>query len=320
MQNWQQFLISSKSTIRDAISLLELNQCVVVVDEVGRLIGTVTDRDVRKALLSMYRVSDQISKIVNHSPTFLRHPFDPQDARNTLKEKNFEQYPLVDEDNVVCGIYTDLDISKLKLSNPVVLMAGGIGSRLAPMTDNCPKPLLPIGDRPVMETLISELSEAGFGKFWISVNYRAEMIEDYFGNGKKWGVEIQYLREQKFLGTAGALSLLPEIPSVPILVINGDLLTKVNYQKILEFHNHHKTQMTMGVRNYDMQVPYGVVCMEDVRVLKFEEKPMHHFFVNAGIYVIESKLIEHIPEESFNMTDLLEHSNIKKRSNSFSDS
>ena len=306
MQNWQQFVIPSTSTILEAIALLELNQCVVVVDDLGCLVGTVTDRDVRKALLQQYRISDPISQITNTSPTSLSYPLQPQAARTILQEKHFEQYPLVDTNNVVCGIYTGQEISALRLDNPVVLMAGGVGSRLAPMTDNCPKPLLPIGNRPILETQLIELIQAGFEQFWISVNYRAEMIEEYFGNGEKWGVQIQYLREKKALGTAGALSLISEVPAVPILVMNGDLLTKVNYPKLLEFHEFHQMEMTIGVREYDMQVPYGVVHLEGLHVAQLEEKPVQRFFVNAGIYVLEPELIEKIPQSEFNMTDLLD--------------
>jgi dTDP-glucose pyrophosphorylase len=306
MRNWQQFVIPYTSTIYDAIVLLELNQCVVVVDEAGRLFGTVTDRDIRKALLHNYRIPDQISQIVNTSPTSLHYPLSPKIARKVLQEKHFEQYPLLNEENVVCGIYTGQEISQLKLPNSVVLMAGGTGSRLAPMTDHCPKPLLPIGNRPVLETLLIELIQAGFEHFWISVNYRAEMIEEYFGDGERWGVEVQYLREKSALGTAGALSLLPDIPKTPILVMNGDLLTKVNYTKLLEFHEYHQVQMTMGVREYDLQVPYGVVRLEDVHVAKLDEKPIQWFFVNAGVYVLEPGLIGKIPQSAFNMTDLLD--------------
>ena len=277
MQNWQQFVLKSEATIRDAIALLEMNQCVVIVDDYDRLVGTVTDRDVRQALLHHFRTSDKISRITNTAPTFLRYPLQPKSARTIYQEKHFNQYPLVDDNNVVCGIYTVQELSNFKLANPVVLMAGGLGSRLAPMTDHCPKPLLSIGNRPVLETLLTELIDSGFEKFWISVNYRAEMIEEYFKNGEKWGVRIDYLRETQALGTAGALSLLPEIPTDPILVMNADLLTKVNYSKLLEFHQHHHAQMTIGVREYDMQVPYGVVRLEGTHVVQLDEKPIQRF-------------------------------------------
>ena len=182
-------------------------------------------------------------------------------------------------------------------------MAGGIGSRLSPLTNNCPKPLLHIGEKPILETILIELLNSGFKHFWISVNYRGDMIEEYFGDGSLWNVQIQYLREEEPLGTAGSLRLLPEIFNEPVIVMNGDLLTKLNYQKLLAFHEYHQAQITVGVK-YDLRVPYGVIELEDLFVVDIKEKPIQSF-VNAGIYVLEPHILKMIPDSYFNMTELL---------------
>jgi NDP-sugar pyrophosphorylase family protein len=183
--------------------------------------------------------------------------------------------------------------------NWVVLMAGGLGSRLRPLTDECPKPMLRVGNKPLLETIIETFIEQGFRRFFISVNYMADTIKEYFGDGSRWGAEIQYLEETSRLGTAGALSLLPEKPQAPLLVMNGDLLTKINFRQLLDFHREHHAQGTMCVREYEFQVPYGVVKMDHHRITGFEEKPIQRYFVNAGIYVLEPQALQHIPHGVF---------------------
>ena len=190
-------------------------------------------------------------------------------------------------------------------------MAGGLGTRLRPLTEDCPKPLLKIGGTPVLETILEGFINKGFDTFYISVNYKAEMIESYFGDGSRWGVNIEYLRETQRLGTAGSIRLLPEKPDLPFLVMNGDLLTKVDFAQLLEFHlNNQKlssAMATMCVREYNMQIPYGVVRQEGNRLTRLDEKPIQRFFVNGGIYVFEPDMIDLIPEdEYFDMTHLFD--------------
>ena len=308
MENWRQFVLPLTAILEEAVAILEKNQCAVVVDEHSRLIGTLTDRDVRKSLLRHQSLSSPVTACMNREPTTLLNSWDNKQTREVHQKSGFEQYPIVDESGIMCGLFTVAELLNTKLTNPIVLMAGGIGSRLAPLTNNCPKPLLKIGDRPVIETTLCELRQAGFECFWISVNYRSEMIQEYFGDGKRWDVQIKYLREQEPLGTAGALSLLTEKFTEPVIVMNGDLLTKLNYQQLLAFHNYHQAQITVGVREYDLQVPYGVVDLEGVHIVKLQEKPVQKFFVNAGIYVLEPEMIEKVPSNFFNMTDLLTQS------------
>ena len=194
-----------------------------------------------------------------------------------------------------------------KFHNPVFLMAGGFGKRLHPMTNDTPKPLLKVGDKPILEMILKQFIDAGFHNFYISTHYKAEMIREYFGNGDKWNVSIQYIHEEKPLGTAGALGLLPkDLLELPILVMNGDLLTKVNYKHLLDFHIEQGGEATMCAREYDIQVPYGVVEVEEQRVKSIIEKPVHKFYINAGIYVLNSAKVKSIDGDSYlDMPNLL---------------
>ena len=198
---------------------------------------------------------------------------------------------MVNSQKKIIGLHTNQEIQQVKFPNRVVLMAGGLGSRLAHLTEACPKPLLKVGHQPVLETIIENFIEYGFHRFIISVNFQSEMIENYFQDGRQWGVSIEYLQEEKPLGTAGALGFLDDPNELPLIVMNGDLLTKLNFRSLLKFHEDHDTLVTMCVREYDFQVPFGVVEIKEQFVNTILEKPTHKFLVNAGIYVLN-------PEES----------------------
>jgi NDP-sugar pyrophosphorylase family protein len=186
-------------------------------------------------------------------------------------------------------------------------MAGGLGERLRPLTDSCPKPMLHVGGKPILENILESFIDQGFCNFFISVNYMAEAIIDYFGDGSCWGVSINYLREDKRLGTAGALSLLPSTPEEPFFVMNGDLLTKIRFDSMLQFHKEHKAAATMAVREYDFQVPYGVVKMNGAQIQSIDEKPIHKFFVSAGIYLLAPEVMAHVPNgQHLDMPNLFE--------------
>ncbi|MBF0461613.1 MAG: NTP transferase domain-containing protein, partial [Magnetococcales bacterium] len=189
--------------------------------------------------------------------------------------------------------------------NWVVLMAGGLGSRLGPLTEACPKPLLRVGPKPILEVILESFLEYGFKRFYVSVNYKKQMIQSHFGDGSAWGAEIRYLEEKERMGTAGSLSLLPERPAQPFFVMNGDLLTRIHFQHILDFHTKHQAQATLCVRRVEQTIPFGVVEMEQHRLVRIEEKPTHHYFVNAGIYVLEPTLLTLIPDQQYlDMPDL----------------
>jgi len=207
------------------------------------------------------------------------------------------ELPVVDNERRVVGLVTlDAVLRALREETIVVLMAGGLGSRLRPLTESTPKPLLPVGGRPLLEITVDNLARQGFLRFVLSVNYKAEMFREHFGSGEKFGVDIQYVHEAEQLGTAGALRLLPERPAAPLLVMNGDILTNFNARHLVQFHREQQVVATMCVREYEWKVPYGVVSMSDNgRMQRFEEKPSRREFVNAGIYVLSPDVLDHLP-------------------------
>jgi len=275
-------------------------QVALIVNDDKRLLGTVTDGDIRRGILRGVLLDEPIHKIMHTNPTVAHLEDKPEDLYALMKLKQLRQIPILDDHGRVISVeFYDFIALSSQLDNWVVLMAGGLGTRLQPLTDDCPKPLLEVGGRPILQTILESCIKHGFNRFYLSVSYKAKMVEDYFGNGSRWGVDIRYIREDKRMGTAGALSLLPERPTKPFLVMNGDLLTKVNFKQLLDFHLEHCAQATMCVRDYDFQVPYGVVKIQQHRLVDIEEKPAQKFFVNAGIYVLEPEVLDMIPKDEF---------------------
>ncbi len=298
MKDWKKVLIAREATIHEAIRAIDQGalQITMVVDQERHLLGTVTDGDLRRGILSGISLDSPVDRIMNTQPTVVRTGAGRHEVLSVMQAKKLHQVPVVDERGRLVGLEIIEDmLQPQKRSNWVVIMAGGLGMRLRPMTETCPKPMLKVGGRPVLETLLENLVKQGFHRFFFAVNYMAEMIESHFADGSRFGAEIQYLREEERLGTAGALSLLPETPAEPILVTNGDLLTKVNFQHLFDFHHEHGGFGTMCVREYDFQVPYGVVVVDKHRLLSIEEKPIQKFFVNAGIYVLSPQALSLIP-------------------------
>ncbi|MED1801458.1 nucleotidyltransferase family protein [Brevibacillus porteri] len=302
MNDWTNILISPTTPILKAIEIIDAGarQLALVVDDDNRLLGTVTDGDIRRGLLKGKLLNDPVEGVMNSYPT-VASPYDTRENILALmKVRQLHQIPVVDDDGRVIHVEMLNDLLRPILKdNWIVLMAGGQGTRLQPLTYDCPKPLLKVGNKPLLETILLNFIEHGFHKFYISVNYKAEMIQEYFGDGSRWNVTIKYLNEEKSLGTAGALSLLPEKPTLPLLVMNGDLLTKINFEQLLDFHIAYQAKGTMCVREYDFQVPYGVVKVDKQRMVGIEEKPVQRFFVNAGIYVLDPSVIEMIPSNEF---------------------
>lgn len=310
MKDWKQILISPSTSIREALQIIDSSamQIALVVDGNGRLLGTVTDGDIRRGILKGIMLEEAVQRVMNAHPTVAK-AYERRDiVLAVMKLKRLNHIPVIDDEGHVIKVETLQELIRVdEKENWVVLMAGGLGSRLRPLTDDCPKPLLRVGGKPVLETILENFMEYGFRKFFLSVNYRAEMVEEYFKDGSQWGVEIQYIRETKRLGTAGALSLLPHRPTKPILIMNGDLLTKVNFQQLLDFHIEHQAQATMCVREYKYQIPYGVVKMDKHLLKGIDEKPVERFLVNAGIYVLEPKALDYIPsDECFDMPGVFE--------------
>ena len=310
MKDWEKCLISPGASILEAIKLIDNNalQIAVVVSAENRLLGTVTDGDIRRAILQGVTLDKHVEMIMNSSPTVARENQKKYNILAKMKAKSLQQIPVLNKEGIIVGmeVLKDLIYSSTK-PNSVVLMVGGLGSRLSPLTNSCPKPLLKIGSKPILETILENFIEYGFEKFYLAVNYKAEMIKEHFGDGAKFGVQIQYIQEEKPMGTAGALSLLAKRPKEPIVVMNGDLLTKVNFQHLLDFHSTHQSKATMCVREYNYQIPYGVIEVNKGQVTQIKEKPIVSAFVNAGIYVLDPEVVEMIPQNTFfDMPELFE--------------
>jgi dTDP-glucose pyrophosphorylase len=310
MFDYQKSFLYLPATIKDVMSHLDKKALgiVLVVDEQYRLLGTITDGDVRRAILRGLSLESPADQIMNKTPKIIRAGIENEEAIRIMGDIKVEHLPVVDENEIVVDLKILHDIVQPeRKDNWVVLMAGGLGTRLYPLTENTPKPLLKVGGKPLLEIILEGFVRQGFHKFYISVNYKAEMIEDYFGDGSRWGVQVRYLRENKRMGTAGALTLAPESNGLPMIVMNGDLLTKVNFNQLLHFHDQHNSAATMCVRDYTYQLPYGVVNIDRNRLVSLEEKPIKHHFVNAGIYVINQSVINLIPRDTFfDMTSLFE--------------
>lgn len=321
MENWRKCLLINTAKVVDAAKVIDSTQAKIalIVDESGVLLGCITDCDVRRAILHGVNMeTSNVTEIMSLEPKTALQESSDFYMHQIMLNKNVCQLPVVDVNGVVQGlrILQEFDSSRTSRHNPVVLMAGGLGTRLRPLTDDCPKPLLKIGDKPILEIILENFIQQGFSDFYISVNYKAEMIERYFGDGSNYGVSIKYLKEKQKLGTAGALSLLPKGICEPIIVMNGDLLTKVNFIQLLEHHENNNSDATMCVREYRYQIPYGVVETKDWNIESLREKPTYSAFVNAGIYVLNSDVVADIPENQyFDMTDLFELNVKKQRSN-----
>ena len=305
---FKQTFLAPDAPVSDAIRILEKSvQIALIVDPDEHLLGTVTDGDLRRGLINGKALDAPVREIMNNTPRTADKDTDPALVFEQLTQLYLRHMPIVDDDRRVVGLltYKDLAASRIHRENIVVLMAGGLGSRLKPLTDSVPKPMLKVGPKPLIETIIDGLAEHGFRKFLISINYRAEMIKEHFGNGAAKNIEISYLEETRRLGTAGPLSLIKGRPEHPIIVMNADLLTKLNFDHLLNYHHNHGAPATMCIREYDFQVPYGVVSVEDQHVVDIDEKPVHKFFVNAGIQVLNPEILEQIPEDTFfDMPDL----------------
>ncbi len=295
-------MVPPEATIRNTIKHITEStlQIALVVDNECRLLGTATDGDIRLGILNGFELNDPVEKIMNRTPHVCGREKGRDEILATMKLKRFHHMPIVDEKGIVIGLELLDDLVKpTPRQNAAVLMAGGLGTRLHPLTDTCPKPLLQVGDRPILETILLNLIDYGIDKFYFSVNYMAKMLMDHFGDGSDWGVEIIYLQEKERLGTAGSLSLISERPDSPLLVMNADLLTKVNFNDLFDFHTLHQPVATMCIREYDFQIPYGVVDIDQHRFLGIQEKPVTQFFVNAGIYILEPEVIDHIPQNKY---------------------
>ena len=308
MLDFKDSIVAPDFSIHRAIECIEksLAKIALVVDGNGRLCGTVTDGDIRRGILKGVPLDSPISGVMNPSPRTALQTEDRAALLAMMRRELCKHLPLVDKDGRLVGIVTLGELLQLQArSNWVVLMAGGEGRRLRPLTETVPKPLLSVGAKPILETVLDGFISAGFTRFFISVNYLAERVESYFGDGSSRGVEIFYLREKIQLGTAGALSLLPSRPTEPFFVMNSDILTNIDYGHLLEFHREHDAVGTMCVREHAFNIPYGVVEVDAHRLRGIEEKPTIRQFLNAGIYVFAPEAVDYVAAgQPIDMPDL----------------
>jgi dTDP-glucose pyrophosphorylase len=307
---WRDTVIRSSTPIKVAIE--QLNKVgikiALVLDNNEHLLGTVSDGDFRRGMLRGLTLQDSVEKIMNTNPRTVKENSSRIDILNLMEKTKILQIPIVDDENKVIGLHLWDEISaKTKYSNVMVIMAGGKGSRLHPQTQKTPKPMLEVAGRPILEHIIRRAQGQGFNHFIIAINYLGKNIEDYFKNGESFGAKIEYLREELPLGTAGALSLISKNPEKAFIVTNGDVITDINYSNFLEFHSSQNASVTVAVHTHEFQIPYGVVQIDGLKMVSYEEKPIVSNLISAGVYALDPTILDLIKEIKFrNMPEVLE--------------
>jgi dTDP-glucose pyrophosphorylase len=312
-----QFVIPAAATIGQVMTCIDRNTkgIALVVDADGRLLNTVTDGDIRRSILAGVKLDAPLAALLERkravsraTPVTALAGSSAPELLRVMQEHHIRHLPLVDGAGRAVELATlDELLPSEQLPLQAVIMAGGAGTRLRPLTQDLPKPMLPVGGRPMLEHVIEQLRGAGINRVNITTHYKREVIENHFGDGHGFGVEVSYVKETQPLGTAGALGLM-DSPKEPLLVVNGDILTRVDFRAMLRFHREHQADLTVAVRQYDVNVPFGVIETNGERVTKVVEKPVLNFFVNAGIYLLEPCVHQFIPNgQRYDMTELIQH-------------
>jgi len=316
-QPWHQATLPLNATIGQAIRNLDeiAIKIVLVVNEAGVLEGTVSDGDIRRGLLNGLDLSSPISIIVHRNALVVPPELSRELVMQLMVANKIQQVPVVDDRHHVIDLHLwDAIVAPPMRSNMMVIMAGGIGSRLRPYTNSCPKPLLPVAGKPLLEHIIERAKLEGFNHFVLAIHYLGQMIEDYFGGGEKLGVRIDYLREESPFGTAGALALLSPFPDASFIVTNGDVITDIRYGELLDFHSRQVATATMAVRVHEWQHPFGVVKTQGIEIVGFEEKPITRSHINAGVYAVDPIALSVLRAgEHCDMPTLFERLQIKKQ-------
>ena len=298
VQDLQNITIEHTASLRDTMRVLDRGslRIVLVCDEADELLGTVTDGDIRRSLLNNANMNDCITEVMNKTPTVMLNNTSISERLEIMKSLDLLAVPIIDDKGVLIGVETLAQALKPpKRDNPVFIMAGGFGTRLQPLTDHCPKPMLRVGNKPMLEHLINQFISFGFHSFFVSTHYLPEVIRDYFGDGSKWGVSIQYVHEDMPLGTGGALGLLPkDRPNLPIIMMNGDVLTKLNYAQLLHHHEAHGFDATLCVREDEYRVPFGVIETQNQLITNMVEKPTYRYKINTGIYILSPEIVDSV--------------------------
>jgi len=321
MKNYKNILLKPTSRLKEALKVIDSGamQIALVLDDKEHLLGTLTDGDIRRGFLNDLSLEDSIESIVFKTPTVCSVEDTKEKILEVAIAKKLHQIPIVDKDGKLVGIKEVDELLKQETkSNRVVLMVGGLGTRLRPLTEHTPKPMLKVGNKPILETIILNFKKYGFTNIVLCVSYKSEIIEEYFKDGSEFGVNIEYIHENKRMGTAGALSLMREKLTESFFVMNGDLLTNINFENMMQYHLSNDAVATMGVREYDFQVPYGVVNVDGVDILSIQEKPVHNFFVSGGVYSLSPDVLKYIPEDEFYDMPTLFEKLIEKKEKSIS--
>jgi len=290
---WQKVIMPLNSNLAEVVQNLEENtiKIVLIVNKLGVLLGTICDGDIRRGLLKGLNMGSEIDTLIQYDALLAPPDMDRQLVIQLMEANKIKQVPIVDEKHQVIGLHLWGDISKpVSRPNLMVIMAGGMGTRLRPQTESLPKPLLPVGNKPMLEHIIERAKLEGFTHFIIAIHYLGHLIEEHFGNGDRLGVSIDYLREETPLGTAGALSLLSP-PNEAFVVTNGDVITDIRYGEMIDFHNRYLSSATMAVRVHEWEHPFGVVKTDGIDIVSFEEKPIAKSHINAGVYVLNPEYL-----------------------------
>ena len=300
-QIWGQAILPANATIGQVIRNLDKTaiKIVMVVSDTGVLEGTISDGDIRRGLLKGLDMNSSIANVIHRNALVVPPEMGRELVIQLMVANKIQQVPVVDEQHHVVGLHLWNEITTpLTRHNLMVIMAGGIGTRLRPHTENCPKPLLSVAGKPMLEHIIERAKLEGFKHFVLAIHYLGHMIETHFGNGERLGVQIDYLREESPLGTAGALSLFNPLPDAPFVVTNGDVITDIRYGELLDFHSRHSATATMAVRVHEWQHPFGVVQTQGIEIVGFEEKPVARSHINAGVYVLDPAALSVLTSDS----------------------
>ena len=298
---WKKSVANQSATIRDAFEILNRAglRIVLVIDSDGVLLGTVSDGDIRRGLLNGLNLESSIKSVLNSNSVVVTSDRPRWQILELMSTYKVQQIPVVDSTHrlIDLHLYEDFTVEN-KRANTVVIMAGGRGARLYPKTENCPKPLLQISGKPILEHVINRAKAQGFSRFVICIHYLGHMIEEYFGDGERFGIRIEYLREETPLGTAGGLGSLVTSPGVPFIVTNGDVITDISYGQLIDFHLQQNSMATMAVRKFDLVNPFGVVKLAGNQIIGFEEKPVVSSMVNAGVYALNPEALNYLLKDT----------------------
>lgn len=304
--------VRADATIIEGIAVINRSDAriALVIDDKGRMVGSLVDGDVRRALLAGCTLQSPVAEAMHSNPYVMPASSSRQQIIDSMQAATIKQMPLLKPDGTLVGIasYDMLTgFARVPRSNPVVIMAGGKGKRLMPLTENLPKPMVKVGGKPMLEHIVQQFVRQGFSHFHIAINYLGHIIEEYFGNGEKWNCDISYIREREFLGTAGALSLIDAPFTEPFIVINVDIMTAVDFNHLLDYHLASDSMATVGARAHRVEVPFGVIQIKDGMMQAIVEKPVYEDLVSAGIYVLNPKALSYVPpQQAIDMPELLQ--------------